>query len=129
MNFSFKDADDDIGEGEPHHYTVVWYINELEHAGWPLSLSFILHLHKMADSMSYHRSKMSPTRIMDDSQKVGRGMRRDSSTATLLTREQQLKEEIARLRREEQELREKDHWVKQNIVAVREKMAAERRPY
>ncbi|CAO3649694.1 unnamed protein product [Mucor fragilis] len=73
---------------------------------------------------------MSPTRIMDDSQKVGgRGMRRDSSTATLLTREQQLKEEIARLRREEQELREKDHWVKQNIVAVREKMAAERRPY
>lgn len=84
----------------------------------------------MADSMSYHRSKMSPTRIMDDSQKVGgRGMRRDSSTATLLTREQQLKEEIARLRREEQELREKDHWVKQNIVAVREKMAAERRPY
>ncbi|KAG2192955.1 hypothetical protein INT46_001212 [Mucor plumbeus] len=83
----------------------------------------------MADSMSYHRSKMSPNRIMDDSQKVGRGMRKDSSTATLLTREQQLKEEIARLRREEQELREKDHWVKQNIVAVREKIVAERRPY
>ncbi|CEP17027.1 hypothetical protein [Parasitella parasitica] len=82
----------------------------------------------MADSMSYHRSKMSPTRMMDDSL-GGRGIRRDSSTAALLTREQQLREEIARLRREEQELREKDNWVKQNIVAVREKIAAERRPY
>ncbi|KAI8639745.1 serine/threonine-protein kinase pef1 [Parasitella parasitica] len=71
----------------------------------------------MADSMSYHRSKMSPASIMDDSPNGGRGMRRDSSTAALLTREQQLKEEIARLRREEQELREKDNWVKQNIVA------------
>lgn len=74
--------------------------------------------------------------MMDDSmlqERRGSGnsgmMGRDSSTATLLTREQQLREEIARLRREEQELREKDHWVKQNIVAVREKMAAERRPY
>lgn len=86
----------------------------------------------MADSMSYHRSKMSPTRMMDESQDRrgnNNGIRRDSSTATLLTREQQLREEIARLRREEQELREKDHWVKQNIVAVREKIAAERRPY
>ncbi|KAI8882338.1 hypothetical protein K501DRAFT_285924 [Backusella circina FSU 941] len=86
----------------------------------------------MADSMSYHRSKMSPTRMMDEpqSRRTSEGtLKRDSSTATLLTREQQLREEIARLRREEQELREKDHWVKQNIVAVREKMAAERRPY
>ncbi|KAI9366216.1 hypothetical protein BD770DRAFT_375653 [Pilaira anomala] len=87
----------------------------------------------MTDSMSYHRSKMSPTRMMDESQSDRRGnnggIRRDSSTATLLTREQQLREEIARLRREEQELREKDHWVKQNITAVREKIAAERRPY
>lgn len=85
----------------------------------------------MADSMSYHRSKMSPTRMMDESQdrRGNNGIRRDSSTATLLTREQQLREEIARLRREEQELREKDHWVKQNINAVREKIAAERRPY
>lgn len=83
----------------------------------------------MADSMSYHRSKMSPTRMMDESQdrRGNNGIRRDSSTATLLTREQQLREEIARLRREEQELREKDHWVKQNINAVREKIAAERR--
>ncbi|KAL0079891.1 hypothetical protein F4703DRAFT_1931923 [Phycomyces blakesleeanus] len=45
----------------------------------------------------------------------------------LLTREQQLREEIARLKLEEQELREKDHWIKQNIMAVREKLAAERR--
>lgn len=82
--------------------------------------------------MSYHRSKMSPTRMMDEpqSRRTSEGtLNRDSSTATLLTREQQLREEIARLRREEQELREKDNWVKQNIVAVREKMAAERRPY
>ncbi|KAG0167804.1 hypothetical protein DFQ28_009062 [Apophysomyces sp. BC1034] len=68
---------------------------------------------------------MSP-RMMDDRADYG-GLKRDPSTATLLTREQQLKEEIARLRREEQELREKDHWIKQNIVAVREKLAAERR--
>ncbi|KAG2234234.1 hypothetical protein INT48_001953 [Thamnidium elegans] len=64
---------------------------------------------------------MSPTRMMDESPQDRRGnngIRRDSSTATLLTREQQLREEIARLRREEQELREKDHWVKQNIVAI-----------
>lgn len=46
-----------------------------------------------------------------------------STTAMLLTREQQLREEIARLRKEEQELREKDHWIKQNILAVREKLA------
>jgi predicted nucleic acid-binding Zn-ribbon protein len=81
----------------------------------------------MSDTMSYHHR----SRMMDDNQGNSRsnGIRRDSSTATLLTREQQLKEEIARLRREEQELREKDHWVKQNIVAVREQIAAERRPY
>lgn len=50
------------------------------------------------------------------------GLLRDSSTNTLMNREQQLRDEIARLRREEQELREKDLWIKQNIVAVREKM-------
>ncbi|KAI8986328.1 hypothetical protein BDB01DRAFT_720574 [Pilobolus umbonatus] len=86
----------------------------------------------MTESIGYHRSKMSPTRMMDDPQ-GRRGsdipLKRDISTAALLTHEQQLKEDIARLRREEQELREKDHRVKQNIVAVREKIAAERRPY
>ncbi|KAI8370695.1 uncharacterized protein BYT42DRAFT_583375 [Radiomyces spectabilis] len=83
----------------------------------------------MAD---YHR-KMSSPRMMDDPQ--GRGsdygngasMKRDVSTATLLSREQQLREEIARLRREEQELRDKDNYIKQSIVSVREKLAAERR--
>ena len=50
------------------------------------------------------------------------GLLRDMSTNTLMNREQQLRDEIARLRREEQELREKDLWIKQNIVAVRGKM-------
>lgn len=80
----------------------------------------------MSDTMPYqHRSLM-----MDDNQgSRSNGIQRDSSTASLLTREQQLKEEIARLRREEQELREKDHCIKQNIVAVRDQIIAERRPY
>ncbi|KAI9489327.1 hypothetical protein BDB00DRAFT_843914 [Zychaea mexicana] len=57
------------------------------------------------------------------------GLLRDASHGTLVNREQQLREEIAKLRREEQELREKDLWIKQNIVAVREKMmmASDRR--
>ncbi|KAI8140283.1 hypothetical protein BJV82DRAFT_496512, partial [Fennellomyces sp. T-0311] len=50
------------------------------------------------------------------------GLLRDQSHGTLINLEQQLREEIAKLRREEQELREKDLWIKQNIVAVREKM-------
>lgn len=53
-------------------------------------------------------------------------LHRDPSVNTLHNREQQLKDEIARLRREEQELREKDLWIKQNIVAVREKMMDKR---
>ncbi|KAI8328665.1 hypothetical protein BD560DRAFT_417095 [Blakeslea trispora] len=51
-------------------------------------------------------------------------IRKDSSTSILLTREQQLREDIARLRREEQELCEKDSWVKQNIMMIREKISA-----
>ncbi|KAI8330189.1 hypothetical protein BC941DRAFT_475742 [Chlamydoabsidia padenii] len=45
----------------------------------------------------------------------------------LLTREQQLREEIARLKKEEQELKDKDLWIKQNIVAIRERISGDRR--
>ncbi|KAG1048242.1 hypothetical protein G6F43_009356 [Rhizopus delemar] len=74
----------------------------------------------------YHRSKM-----LNNSDRKGsdHSLKRDLSTTALLSHEQKLREEIAKLRREEQELKEKDHWVKQNIVALREKMAAERRHY
>lgn len=54
---------------------------------------------------------------------------KDNSTSVLLNKEQQLKEEIAKLRKEEQELQEKDLWIKQNILAIKEKIASEKRLY
>ncbi|KAI9475639.1 MAG: hypothetical protein EXX96DRAFT_651390 [Benjaminiella poitrasii] len=74
----------------------------------------------MADTNYYK----SPTSYMMEDQ-----YNRGGGAATLLNREHQLREEIARLRREEQELREKDHLVKQNLMAVKEKIAAERRSF
>ncbi|RCI07003.1 hypothetical protein CU098_013572 [Rhizopus stolonifer] len=79
----------------------------------------------MADAMAYHHRQ---NQYQQDTRR-DMMMQRDSSTSTLLTREQQLREEIARLKREEQELCEKDIWVKQTIMAVREKIAAEKRIY
>ncbi|KAG1141665.1 hypothetical protein G6F37_006796 [Rhizopus arrhizus] len=70
----------------------------------------------MAD---YYRSKF----FSSSNDTTGNALKKD----TLLTREQQLKEEIAKLRKEKEELEEKDYLVKRNIEAVREKMATEKR--
>ena len=91
----------------------------------------------------YHRKNMSsPTspmgpsgRMMSDTSGKGMyygggsptssssgGSDASSMRAKLLSREQELREEVARLRREEQELREQDQWIKQSILAVREKL-------
>ncbi|KAI9280921.1 hypothetical protein BC943DRAFT_363130 [Umbelopsis sp. AD052] len=50
--------------------------------------------------------------------------RSETSTSTLLTREQQLKEEIDRLKREEQALQQKDEQIKKNIDVLREQKEA-----
>jgi hypothetical protein len=50
--------------------------------------------------------------------------RSETSTSTLLTREQQLKEEIDRLKREEQALQQKDEIIKKNIDSLREQKVA-----
>lgn len=50
--------------------------------------------------------------------------RSETSTSTLLTREQQLKEEIDRLKREEQALQQKDEQIKKNIDVLREQKQA-----
>ncbi|CAO3585599.1 hypothetical protein BCR42DRAFT_421991 [Absidia repens] len=76
----------------------------------------------MTDSISssYYRNKMTNHRMMDaDTDYTKRDV--------LLTREQQLRDDIARLRKEEQELKDKDLWIKQNIVAIRERINGDRR--
>lgn len=55
---------------------------------------------------------------------VGGLARSETSTSTLLTREQQLKEEIDRLKREEQALQQKDEIIKKNIDSLREQKVA-----
>jgi len=50
--------------------------------------------------------------------------RSETSTSTLLTREQQLKEEIDRLKREEQALQQQDELIKKNIDHLREQKEA-----
>ncbi|KAI8349650.1 hypothetical protein EDC96DRAFT_520017 [Choanephora cucurbitarum] len=75
----------------------------------------------MTDSINYRHNRNVPYPSEGRREVM---MRKDSSTSVLLTREQQLREDIARLRKEEQELCEKDNWVKQNIVVIREKIAA-----
>ncbi|KAI9492207.1 hypothetical protein BDB00DRAFT_788982 [Zychaea mexicana] len=96
------------------------------------------------NSPYYHRKNMpsptsatmgAPGRMMNDNSKgmyhqYGSGAPpaspsgESSMRAKLLSREQELREEVARLRREEQELREQDQWIKQSILAVREKLRA-----
>ncbi|CAM0139100.1 hypothetical protein VKS41_007871 [Umbelopsis sp. WA50703] len=50
--------------------------------------------------------------------------RSETSTSTLLTREQQLKEEIDKLKREEEALKQKDEQIKKNIDVLREQKEA-----
>ncbi|OAD72898.1 hypothetical protein PHYBLDRAFT_146217 [Phycomyces blakesleeanus NRRL 1555(-)] len=73
----------------------------------------------MSDIKTY-RKQMSQTRngsteFMANSQGL---QRTDASYIHLSREQQQLREEIARLRQEEQQLCEKDVWVKKNIVAI-----------
>ncbi|SAM05555.1 hypothetical protein [Absidia glauca] len=85
----------------------------------------------MTDSVSssYYRNKMGSRMMDSDNISISSGMS-DTDYAkrkALLTREQQLRDEIARLKKEEQELKDKDLWIKQNIVAIRERISGDRR--
>lgn len=52
------------------------------------------------------------------------GLTREMSTNTMIKTEQQLREEIAALKREEEKLKKIDEEIKQNLEIVHEKRAA-----
>ncbi|KAI9020771.1 hypothetical protein CLU79DRAFT_755443 [Phycomyces nitens] len=75
-----------------------------------------------------YRKQMPHSRATNSEFMSSQGPQRTDASYSHLSREQQqLREEIARLRQEEQQLCEKDVWVKKNIVAVREQMNSEDR--
>lgn len=80
------------------------------------------------DSTSYEpelEDSVPTTAVPPNSSKPGQLTRSDTSISVLHQREENLKEDIDRLRKETEELAEKDEIIKRNIEVVHEKLEKE----